>query len=278
MRQFELVGMRRIDYQSQAFYGETTRMSDRIVALIPARMESSRLPRKPLLDICGLPMVVHVARRALLSSRIAQVVVCTDSVEILLACEQHGIDVCLTRASHVNGTERIAEASETLGLDEGDIIIDVQGDEPFVQPEYIEQVSDFMVNNAYGCVVPYQLMDEYDNVNRVKIVASGDRVIYFSRSDIPCYFGAVRQPLKKHLSVIGFRLAALRAFASARSTPLEDIERIELMRLVELGEPIGTFPQDGSSLSVDTPEDYRLACRMMERDRLFLDHIADKVK
>lgn len=252
-------------------------MTNRIVALIPARMESSRLPGKPLLDICGLPMVVHVARRAMLSPRIHQVVVCTDSIEILLACEKHGIDVCLTRASHVNGTERIAEASEALGLSETDIIIDVQGDEPFVQPDYIEQVADFVAATDYRCVVPYQLMDEYDNVNRVKIVASGDRVIYFSRSDIPCHFGAVRQPLKKHLSVIGFRLAALRAFAAARPTPLEDIERIELMRLIELGEPVGTFPQDGSSLSVDTPEDYRLACRMMERDRLFLDQIADKV-
>lgn len=246
---------------------------DRIIALIPARMESSRLPGKPLLDICGLPMVVHVARRAQLSERVSQVVVCTDSVEILFACEKHGVDVCLTRASHVNGTERIAEASETLGLGEADIIVDVQGDEPFVRPEYIEQVADFVAGSGYRCVVPYQLMDEYDNVNRVKIVASGDRVIYFSRSDIPCYFGAVRQSLRKHLSVIGFRLSALRAFAASPPTPLEDIERVELMRLIEIGEPIGTFPQEGSSLSVDTPEDYRLACRMMERDRLFHERI-----
>lgn len=249
-------------------------MPDRIIALIPARMESSRLPGKPLLDICGLPMIVHVARRTMLSDRVDQVVVCTDSAEILLACEKHGIDVCLTRASHVNGTERIAEASEALGLTETDIIIDVQGDEPFARPDYIEQVADFVAATQYRCVVPYQLMDDYDNVNRVKIVASGDRVIYFSRSDIPCHFGALRQPLKKHLSVIGFRLPALRAFAAAKPTPLEDIERIELMRLIELGEPIGTFPQEGSSLSVDTPEDYRLACRMMERDHLFLEHIA----
>ena len=248
-------------------------MHNRIIALIPARMESSRLPGKPLLDICGLPMIVHVARRARLSARVDQVVVCTDSVEILLACERHGIDVCLTRASHVNGTERIAEASESLGLRESDVIVDVQGDEPFVRPDYIEQVADFVAGSGYRCVVPYQLMDEYDNVNRVKIVASGHRVIYFSRSDIPCHFGAVRQPLKKHLSVIGFRLSALRAFAASPPTPLEDIERVELMRLIEIGEPIGTFAQDGSSLSVDTPEDYRLACRMMERDRLFLDRI-----
>ncbi|MGL4413479.1 3-deoxy-manno-octulosonate cytidylyltransferase [Roseinatronobacter monicus] len=256
---------------------EIDTMTDRIIALIPARMESSRLPGKPLLDICGLPMIVHVARRAMLSPRIDQVVVCTDSIEILLACERYGIGVCLTRQSHVNGTERIAEASETLGLDEADIIIDVQGDEPFVQPSYIEQVADFVANSAYRCVVPYQLMDEYDNINRVKIVASGDRVIYFSRSDIPCHFGAVRQPLKKHLSVIGFRLTGLRAFAASKPTALENIERIELMRLIELGEPVGTFPQEGASLSVDTPEDYRLACRMMERDPLFKENFVYEV-
>ena len=250
----------------------------RIVALIPARMESSRLPGKPLLDICGLPMIAHVARRTMLSDRIDQVVVCTDSIEILLVCEGLGIDVCLTRCTHVNGTERIAEAAEVLGLTDQDIIVDVQGDEPFVQPRYVEQVADFVAATRYRCVVPYQLMDEYGNQNRVKIVASGDRVVYFSRADIPCHFGAVPQPLKKHLSVIGFRLPALRAFAASPSTPLEDIERVELMRLIELGEPIGTFMQDGSSLSVDTPEDYRLACRMMERDPVFRDRIIREVR
>jgi 3-deoxy-manno-octulosonate cytidylyltransferase (CMP-KDO synthetase) len=253
-------------------------MSHKIIALIPSRMESSRLPGKPLLDICGIPMVVHVARRAMLSTRIDQVVVCTDSIEILLACEQYDIDVCLTRSGHLNGTERIAEACESLQVNNEDIIIDVQGDEPFVKSEYIEQVADFLIDSKYGCVVPYQLMDEYGNINRVKIVNSGDRVIFFSRSDVPNYFGDMQKPLKKHLSVIGFRLPTLRAFAAARSTPLEDIERIELMRLVELGEPIGTFPQEGSSLSVDTPEDYRLACRMMERDSIFLEHFVSGVR
>ena len=112
-------------------------------------MESSRLPGKPLLDICGIPMVVHVARRAMLSTRIDQVVVCTDSIEILLACEQYDIDVCLTRSGHLNGTERIAEACESLQVNNEDIIIDVQGDEPFVKSEYIEQVADFLIDSNF---------------------------------------------------------------------------------------------------------------------------------
>jgi len=238
-------------------------------------MESSRLPGKPLLDICGMPMIVHVALRARLSNRIAQVVVCTDSVEILHVCSKYKIDVCLTRNNHLNGTERIAEAAEMLDLEEDDIIVDVQGDEPFVQPEYIEQVSDYVANSQYRCVVPYQLMDEYDNPHRVKVVASNDRILFFSRRDVPYYFGEVHKPLKKHLSIIGFRLSALKAFVSIKPTPLECIERIELMRLIEIGEPIGTFLQEGSSHSVDTPEDYRLACRMMERDRTFIEKIAN---
>ena len=104
-------------------------------------------------------------------------------------------------------------------------------------------------------------------------VLDGNRIIYFSRADVPCYFGAIAQPLKKHLSIIGFRLPALRKFAANGPTPLEEIERIELMRLIELNEPIGTFLQDGTSLSVDTPEDYELACRMMERDPIFREKL-----
>lgn len=244
-------------------------MTRHVVALIPARMESSRLPGKPLKKISGIPMIVHVAKRSMLADSVDKVVVCTDSVDILFACEAYGIEVCMTKSSHQNGTERIAEAAEVMGLTDDDIIIDVQGDEPFVKPEYIQQVADFVAETDYGCVVPHQMIDEYGNLNRVKLVSHGDRILYFSRSDVPCYFGQVQQPMKKHLSIIGFRLAALRRFVSSEPTPLENIERIELMRLIELGEPIGTFHQDGVSLSVDTPEDYELACRMMERDPLF---------
>ncbi|MDU8929417.1 3-deoxy-manno-octulosonate cytidylyltransferase [Alisedimentitalea sp. MJ-SS2] len=252
-------------------------MAGKTIALIPARLESSRLPNKPLKKICGLPMIVHVAARAMLSSKVDQVVVCTDSIEILMVCDSYGIDVCMTRSSHQNGTERIAEAAETLGLTDEDVIVDVQGDEPFVLPQYIEQVAAFTRAHSFGCVVPHQFMEQMGNLNRVKVVSYRDRIIYFSRADVPCYFGQIQQPLKKHLSIIGFRLSALRTFAANAPTPLEEAERIELMRLIELGEPVGTFLQEGTSLSVDTPEDYELACRIMERDALFKDTIERKV-
>lgn len=244
-------------------------MKNKIVALIPSRMESSRLPGKALKKISGIEMIVHVAKRCMLLESLNTVVVCTDSIQILEVCEKYNIEVCLTSSCHNNGTERIAEAAEIMSLSQKDIIVDVQGDEVFVQPEYIEHVVEFLIKTNYQCVIPHQHSDDYNNLNRVKMVTDGDRVIYLSRSDIPCHFGVPKAPLKKHLSIIGFRLSGLRKFAKNKSTQLEDIERIELMRLIELGVPVGTFFQDGVSLSVDTEEDYQLACRMMDRDELF---------
>lgn len=244
-------------------------MTHKIVALIPARWESSRLPGKALKKICGFEMIVHVAKRCALLESLDRVVVCTDSMKIVQVCETYNIDVCLTSSSHKNGTERIAEAANIMKLSEDDIIVDVQGDEAFVRPEYIEQVVKFLKDTNYECVIPHQYSDDFNNVNRVKLVAHDDRVIYLSRSDVPCCFGVEKAPLKKHLSIIGFRLSGLLKFVKSDATPIENIERIELMRLIELGVPIGTFLQSGLSLSVDTSEDYELACRMMDRDDLF---------
>ena len=244
-------------------------MSGEVVVLIPARMDSSRLPGKALKLISGVEMIVHVAKRCSLLEGLDRVVVCTDSIQILEVCQKYNIEVCLTSSVHDNGTERIAQAASIMKLSDEDIIIDVQGDEPFVKPEYIEQVARFLEETSYECVIPYQNTDEYNNFNRVKLVSCGERVIYLSRSDVPFYFGVIKAPLKKHLSIIGFRLSGLKKFVASAPTPLENIERIELMRLIELGVPIGTFLQHGSSLSVDTMQDYELACRMMVRDDLF---------
>jgi 3-deoxy-manno-octulosonate cytidylyltransferase (CMP-KDO synthetase) len=244
-------------------------MAPKIVALIPARMDSSRLPGKALKKICGIEMIVHIAKRCSLLKSLDRVVVCTDSIQILEVCEIYNIEVCLTSSSNENGTERIAEAANIMKLSQDDIIVDVQGDEAFVRPEYIEQVVKFLKETDYECVIPYQFSDDFNNINRVKLVAHDDRVIYLSRSDVPCCFGVEKAPLKKHLSIIGFRLSGLSKFVKSNPTPLENIERIELMRLIELGVPVGTFFQSGLSLSVDTNEDYELACRMMARDDLF---------
>ena len=171
-------------------------MPHKVVALIPARMDSSRLPGKALKKISGYEMIVHVAKRCALLESLDRVVVCTDSIQILEVCERYNIEVCLTSSYHVNGTERIAQAAEIMNLSQSDLIVDVQGDEAFVKPEYIQQVVEFLSGTNYECVIPHQLSDDFNNVNRVKMVANGDRVIYLSRSDVPYFFG-VEKSLSK---------------------------------------------------------------------------------
>ena len=160
-------------------------MPHKVVALIPARMDSSRLPGKALKKISGYEMIVHVAKRCAVLERLDRVVVCTDSIQILEVCERYDIEVCLTSSYHENGTERIAQAAGIMELSQSDIIVDVQGDEAFVRPEYIEQVVEFLSETKYECVIPHQYIDDFNNVNRVKLVANGDKVIYLSRSDVP---------------------------------------------------------------------------------------------
>ncbi len=244
--------------------------SNKCIVLIPVRMESIRLPGKPLKKLAGIPIIAHVAIRASRCKDVERTIVCTDSADIIFECEKYGIEACNTRFDHKNGTERISEASRLLGLNNDQIVIDVQGDEPFVKPEYISKVSDFISKSNYGCVVPYQNSNEQNNINRVKIVSSSDKIIYFSRSDVPIHFGKTNEPMKKHLSIIGFKVDALNKYHMAKESELENIEKIELFRLIENNIAIGTFKMDGYSMSIDTEEDYHKACRIIQSDKYFL--------
>ena len=237
--------------------------------LIPARMESSRLPGKPLLDILGLPMVIHVAKRAELAFGNEQVIVCTDSSEIIFVCDNYNVQTIHTKYQHKNGTERIAEAAEIIGAPDDQIVVDVQGDEPFVHPNYIQKVAEFTRSNSFDCVVPHQIFEEYENENRVKLVSSGNNVVYLTRADAPYNFSQPAQPLKKHLSVIGFKNSGLKSYSGLEQGELEKLENIELMRYIEHGMSVGTFALDGSSLSVDSSPDYEKAVRTMRNDELF---------
>ena len=114
--------------------------NNKCIVLIPARMESSRLPGKPLKKLAGIPIIVHVAIRSAQCPDVERTIICTDSADIIYECEKYNIEVCNTKFDHQNGTERIAEASKLIGLKNDQIIIDVQGDEPFVKPEYISKV------------------------------------------------------------------------------------------------------------------------------------------
>lgn len=240
--------------------------------LIPARMESSRLPGKPLLDFFGLPMIVHVAKRAKLARSLDSVVVCTDSYKIVEACQRHGLDVCLTSAQCQNGTERVAEACRHLGLSDKDIIIDIQGDEPLLSPETIDNVASFSRDNDFEVVVPYlDLTTTDEDVNRVKLVTSGNRVVYMSRRNVPYNF-INTTTMKKHLSIIGLRVPSLMKFAKLPQGELEAIEGVELLRAIENGMSVGTFQEFGDSLSVDTPADYEQAIRIIQKEPKYLEY------
>lgn len=237
-------------------------MSGDYHVIIPARLKSSRLPEKALANIDGYPMIVHTAKRAMLSNA-KSVTVATDADRIHWVCRDNGIETVNTGMDHRCGTDRIHEAADRLNLKDTDVIINVQGDEPFVRPAWIQAVADFMQGDTYySCCIPWQYLNEEGNINRVKVATSGDQIIGMSRLDIP-YSYRKEGALKKHLSIIGFRRATLRAFQQSGPTPLEEVEGIEMLRMLELGMNIGTFKLDGESLSVDTPDDLETARSLM---------------
>lgn len=237
--------------------------------LIPARLESSRLPRKALKKILDLPIIIHVALRAKLCKNVDKVIVCTDSPEICWECEKYNIEVCVTKSEHKNGTERISEAVNTLNLGSNDLIVDLQGDEIFVKPNDVEKVFSEIRKSKYDCIVPYQKLYELNNPNRVKIIESDKKILWMTRADSPFFFGKEKLSLKKHLSIIAFKGELLKKFSKFKQKNLEKIEKIELLRLLENNVAIGTFQMKGSSLAVDTLDDYHKSLRMMSDDPIY---------
>jgi len=236
--------------------------------LIPARLSSSRLPRKPLADIAGLPMVVRVARRAALSGA-SQVVVAADDAEIIEACNAHPVRAVLTRTDHATGSDRLAEACELLGLDGDDVVVNVQGDEPLIEPSLIDAVAALM-HTRVDCVVAtaaHAMSDPADlaNPNVVKVVCDRhDRALYFSRAPIPWWrdgsvpgapgIGSVA-PLR-HIGIYAFRAGFLRRFPTLEVSPLESVESLEQLRVLWHGERIAVHRSNTpAGIGVDTAQD-----------------------
>lgn len=249
----------------------------KIIGLIPARLESSRLPNKALLPILEVPMVIHVAMRAKMSKRLHEVIVCTDSIDIARVCFDYKVKSCLTASFHSNGTERVAEAARILKLEHNDIIIDIQGDEPLIRPESIDLLVDNFQESSYEIMLPYIKFNDSANKNVVKISESNGRILYMSRSDIPYPFteGAL---LKKHLSVIAFTHEALIKYSYLPKGILERVESVELLRALEAGMSIGTFEVAFETFSVDIEADYQRAIRAMGNDDLFRSYANPHVR
>jgi len=241
--------------------------------LIPARMASSRLPDKPLADIAGLPMVVHVARRAAQSGALS-VVVAADDARVLAACEQLGVRAVMTRADHVSGSDRLAEACGLLGLDGADIVVNVQGDEPLIEPGLVRGCAGLLESDGEAVVAtaahPIHDAADFANPNVVKVVLDARlRALYFSRAPMPWWRdgsapGAPALPVAgaqaggalRHIGLYAYRAGFLRQFPTLAVSPLEQLESLEQLRVLWHGGRIVVDVCDAAPApGVDTPDD-----------------------
>jgi 3-deoxy-manno-octulosonate cytidylyltransferase (CMP-KDO synthetase) len=236
--------------------------------LIPARLASTRLPRKPLADIAGLPMVVRVAQRAAQSAA-RQVVVAADHADIVDACAAHGVHALLTRSDHATGSDRLAEACALLGLADSAIVVNVQGDEPLIDPSLIDDCAALLAQRP-DCVMStaahaIEQRDEFLSPNVVKVVCDAlGRALYFSRAPIPWWRDghasgmselSVPRPLR-HIGLYAYQVGFLKRFPALSASPLETIESLEQLRVLWHGHRIAVHVSDTRpGPGVDTAED-----------------------
>ena len=245
--------------------------------LIPARLASTRLPNKPLADIHGAPMVVRVAQRAFLSSA-SRTVVAADSAEIVEQCCAFDVPAVLTRTDHASGSDRLAEACGLLGLADGDIVVNVQGDEPLIDPALIDAVAlllaergDCAMSTAAHCI---DLLADFLDPNIVKVVLDARQcALYFSRAPIPAARdfpgqawwlagSALPRPLR-HVGIYAYRVGFLRRYSLLPAAPLEQLESLEQLRALWHGHRIAVhISQHAPGQGVDTPEDLERARRL----------------
>jgi 3-deoxy-manno-octulosonate cytidylyltransferase (CMP-KDO synthetase) len=239
------------------------------VVIIPARLASTRLPRKPLADIGGVPMVVRVAQRAQ-ATRADRVVVAADSEEIVAACRDHGIDAVLTSPQHETGTDRLAEAAGLLGLGKEQIVVNVQGDEPLIRAAVINDVA-HLLDRSPDCQIAtaaHAIADaeEFFNPNVVKVVTDQkNRALYFSRAPIPWAreaFAGSRDtlppayPARRHIGLYAYRVGFLDRFPTLSPDALEVAERLEQLRALAHGFRIAVLGLEAAlPPGVDTPAD-----------------------
>ena len=237
--------------------------------LVPARYASSRLPGKPLADIAGMPMVVRVAQRAR-ESGAERVVVATDDDRVMAAAREHGVEALMTRADHPTGTDRLAEAAARLGLPDDAIVVNVQGDEPLLEPALIRRMAELLARRPDASIATacHPIVDaaEAFNPNVVKVVLDANGyALYFSRATIPWArdaFAAGRDtlpeglPIHRHYGLYAYRVAFLARFPALAPAPVERFEALEQLRALWHGHRIVVDVTEGTPApGVDTPED-----------------------
>ena len=235
------------------------------IAVIPARLASTRLPRKMLREIAGKPLIGVVYEAVRSSSLLAEVLIATDSEEIMILCRERGWKAQMTASAHRSGTERVHEVA---GREAAEVYINVQGDEPLVRPEQIATLLQVMENPAaqVGTLMTPAAKVDIPNPNAVKVVTDlSGRALYFSRATIPFDRDRTQPPYFKHLGLYAYRKSALDRFVTLPESSLEKSERLEQLRFLENGIPIfvGETPHD--SVGVDTEEDLQRVIEILRK-------------
>ena len=229
----------------------------KIIGVIPARYESSRFPGKPLADICGKPMIWWVYQQCKKVEEFSEIYVATDSHLIVDECKKYNMNVLLTSSEHQTGTDRLGEVARSI---DADFYVNVQGDEPLIEPEVIKRIIDYKIDNRDVEIINTMTMikkeDDVTSNTVVKVVSSENNdLIYLSRSPIP--YPKKGQAIKyyKHLGLYGLTKRALDSFAKTSRTKNEKIEDIEMLRFLETGYSIKILPVESKSIGVDRIED-----------------------
>lgn len=231
-------------------------MKKKIVGLIPSRLESKRLPGKALLEIDGYPIIVHTAKRAMLSKMIDEVYVCTDSQEIIDACKKYGIQTIKSKKKFSNGTERIASVANRF---KNYLIVGILGDEPLVDPNTIDKVINFHLKNKNNpeIVISTRVISLESSENNVRVLSSrSNRIMYLSRAKIPHNYKNSISFVDKHDSVITFSYSGLIKYKNLKPSPLELVEDIMLLRAIENDMKVFSCKIKNKSFSQDINDDY----------------------
>lgn len=229
------------------------------IAIIPARYASTRLPGKPLLNRTGKYLIQHVVEQVRQARRLAGVYVATDDDRIAQAVQSFGGQAIMTRSDHSTGTDRLAEAAGKLGLDDQDIVVNVQGDEPRIPPAYIDRLVELLADSP----VPMATLaaplpaEQVVRPDRVKVVLDRQgRALYFSRASIPFDRDRAGASYLLHMGIYAYRKQFLLAFAAMPPTPAEQAEKLEQLRVLENGHDILVGVVEAPTPGIDTPEDY----------------------
>lgn len=231
------------------------------ICVIPARYSSTRLPGKPLKLIAGVPMICRVYDRASQAKLINRAIVATDDERIFNAVKEYGGEVMMTRADHPTGTDRLAEVADAF--DDVDVIVNVQGDEPLIEPSLIDDLISLFNDDTdlQMATVSTELKEEAEinNPNNVKVISDlNGYALYFSRSVIPYPRNAGKSKVYKHIGIYAYRRDFLLKYAKMSPTPLEQSESLEQLRALENGYKIKVLKSDNKFIGVDTEEDLKL--------------------